>query len=223
MDDGFLHRYFLNNPAKRLHKWMHYFDIYERHFERFRGKCPVVLEIGVMGGGSLEMWREYFGSGCKIVGIDLNPACKAHEAEDIEIFVGSQDDASFITAVLAKHSQINVAIDDGSHLSHHQRASFELLYHRISPRGVYLVEDTHTNYWPDSGYEGGLKKPGTFIEFCKDKVDEIGAATSRGALEPTPFTASTDSITFYDSVVVFEKRRQGSRQAPITQWMEAPE
>jgi hypothetical protein len=66
------------------------------------------------------------------------------------------------------------------------------------------------------GYEGGLKKPGTFIEFCKDKVDEIGAATSRGALEPTPFTMSTDSITFYDSVVVFEKRRQGVRQAPIT-------
>jgi hypothetical protein len=216
MDNGFLHRYFLNNPGKRLHKWMHYFDIYERHFQRFRGKSAVVLEIGVMGGGSMEMWREYFGPGCKIIGLDLNPACKAHEADDIEIFIGSQDDAPVLDAVLGKYPQIDIAIDDGSHLSPHQIASFELLYHGISPRGVYLVEDTHTNYWPDLGYEGGLKKPGTFIEFCKNKVDEIGAATSRGALEPTPFTMSTDSITFYDSVVVFEKRRQGVRQAPIT-------
>jgi hypothetical protein len=89
----------------------------------------------------MEMWREYFGPGCKIVGIDLDPACKAHEAEDIEIFIGSQDGASVLNAVLARYPQIDIAIDDGSHLSPHQIASFEL-------RGVYLVEDTHTHYWP---------------------------------------------------------------------------
>ena len=222
MSDGFLHRYFLNNPGKRLHKWMHYFDIYERHFERFRGKAPVVLEIGVMGGGSLSMWKEYFGPGCKIIGIDLNPACKQHEGKDIEIFIGSQDDPSVIGAVTRKYPCIDIGIDDGSHLSRHMISSFKLLYDYISPVGVYLVEDTHTNYWPDLGYEGGLRKPGTFVEFCKNKVDEIGAATSRGALEPTGFTNATDSITFYDSVVVFEKRPQGSRQAPITHWMGAP-
>jgi hypothetical protein len=54
-DDGFLHRYFLNNGGKRLHKWVHYFDIYSRHFERFRDRQPVVLEIGVFGGGSLAL------------------------------------------------------------------------------------------------------------------------------------------------------------------------
>jgi hypothetical protein len=32
IDQGFLHRYFLENSSKRLHKWIHYFDIYERHF-----------------------------------------------------------------------------------------------------------------------------------------------------------------------------------------------
>jgi hypothetical protein len=216
---GFLHRYFLNNPGKRLHKWTHYFDIYERHFERFRGRQPVVLEIGVMGGGSLEMWRAYFGVGCKIIGIDVNPTCKQHEADGIEVFIGSQDDHSVINAVAANYPQIDIAIDDGSHRSPHMIDSFNLLYHRVSPNGVYLVEDTHTNYWPD--YEGGLNKSGTFIEFCKSKADEIGAATSRGALELTPFTTSTDSITFYDSVVVFEKRPQSSRQAPVTRSMGA--
>jgi hypothetical protein len=219
LTSGFLHRYFLNNPSKRLHKWTHYFDIYERHLERFRGKQPVILEIGVMGGGSLEMWKAYFGLGCKVIGIDVNPTCKEHEAEDIEVFIGSQDDRLIIDAVAAKYPQIDIVIDDGSHRSPHMVSSFNLLYHRVSPNGVYLAEDTHTNYWPD--YEGGLNKPGTFIEFCKSKVDEIGAATSRGAVELTPFTTSTDSITFYDSVVVFEKRPQSSRQAPVTQSMGA--
>jgi len=36
LSDGFLHKYFLTNAHKRLHKWVHYFDIYERQFERFR-------------------------------------------------------------------------------------------------------------------------------------------------------------------------------------------
>jgi hypothetical protein len=66
-DTGFLHRYFLNNGYLRLHKWMHYFDIYEHHFARFRGKSPTVLEIGVKGGGSLAMWKR--GLTCDVEGV----------------------------------------------------------------------------------------------------------------------------------------------------------
>lgn len=219
-DDGFLHRYFLNNGGKRLHKWVHYFDIYARHFERFRGRSPVVLEIGVFGGGSLAMWREYFGPGCRIVGLDINPACKAHEAEGIEIFIGSQDDPALLAQVLAAYPQFDIVIDDGSHLSRHMISSFEQLYGHVAPNGVYLVEDTHANYWPD--WEGGLRRPGTFIEFAKHKIDELNAVHTRGALPPTMFTATTDSMTVYDSVIVFERRPQGARQAPITRGMAEP-
>ena len=60
MSDGFLHRYFLNNGDKKIHKWIHYFDAYERHLGRFRNKSPVMLEIGVFGGGSLKMWKDYW-------------------------------------------------------------------------------------------------------------------------------------------------------------------
>lgn len=74
MDDGFLHKYFLNNADKRLHKWMHYFDIYERHFSRFRDKAPVMIEIGVFGGGSLSMWKAFFGKDARIIGIDIKSA-----------------------------------------------------------------------------------------------------------------------------------------------------
>ena len=217
MDNSFLHRYFLNNPHKRLHKWLHYFDIYETHFARFRGKSPVIVEIGVMGGGSLEMWKEYFGSGSRVIGIDINPACKAHESEGIEVFIGSQDDPTLIDAIFAKYPHVDIVLDDGSHIMHHMIDTFNLMYDRLQPKGVYMVEDTHTCYWHEFG--GGLHQEGSFMEFAKQKLDEINAAHSRGALPVNNFTRSTASVTCYDSVVVFERRPQGHRQAPTTHAM----
>jgi len=215
MSDGFLHKYFLNNSHKRLHKWVHYFDIYDRHLERFRGKSPVMLEIGVMGGGSLAMWKEYLGEGSRVIGVDINPECKVHEAPGVEIFIGSQDDPAIINAIFAKYPEIDIVLDDGSHVMKHMIASFGLIYDRMKPNGVYMVEDTHTCYWQEFG--GGLRREGSFMEFAKHKIDELNAVHARGALPVAEFTRSTDSLSFYDSVVVFERRRQGQRQAPITQ------
>jgi len=214
MSDGFLHRYFLNNSKKRLHKWLHYFDIYERHFERFRGTSPVMLEIGVAGGGSLQMWKEYFGPGCKIIGLDINPDCKRHADQDIDVFIGSQDDPEIIEQIFAKYPKISIVLDDGSHIMNHMIRTFEMVYHRIASDGVYMVEDTHTCYWPQ--FDGGLKRDGSFMEFVKDKLDEINAVHTKRALPVTDFTRSTDFIACYDSVVTFERRQQGARQAPKT-------
>jgi len=217
MSDGFLHRYFLNNAHKRLHKWLHYFDVYDRHLARFRGRPTTMIEIGVKGGGSLAMWREYLGPQSRIIGIDINPECKQHEDDGIEIFIGSQHDPATIDAVFSKYAVVDVVLDDGSHLMEHMIASFELMYHRLSPNGVYVVEDTHTSYW--ERYGGGLGRPGSFMEFVKHKLDEINAVHTGDALPVTEFTRSTDCIVCYDSVVVFERRRQGLRQAPVTQGM----
>lgn len=214
MPNGYLHRYFLNNANKRLHKWVHYFDIYERHLERFRDARVVMLEIGVFGGGSLEMWKEYLGPDATIVGLDIDPECAKHARDGIDVFIGSQDDPLIIHEIVRKYPQIDIVLDDGSHRMDHTVRTFELAYHRISANGVYIVEDTHTCYWPD--YGGGLGRDGTFMELAKAKMDEINAVHSKGALAVSDFTRTTNSITCYDSVVVFERRPQGHRQAPIT-------
>lgn len=217
MSYGRLHRYFLNNGELRIRKWLHYFDIYERHFRRFVNKNPVVLEIGVFGGGSLRMWQEYFGSGSKIVGLDINPECKNYEGENIEIFIGSQDDEDILNMIISKYPSLDIVIDDGSHMMRHMKKSFEMLYPGVGNNGIYLVEDTHTCYWEE--YEGGLGRASTFVEFAKLKIDELNAVHSRNKIPVTGFTRGTDSICFYDSVIVFEKRRQGARQAPTTEPM----
>lgn len=215
--DGTLHRYFLGNGDKRCHKWVHYLDIYERHFARFRGKSPTVIEIGVHGGGSLDMWKFYFGPGSKIVGIDINPKCKQWEKDGVEIFIGSQDDPALIDRVFEAHPHVDILIDDGSHRSNHMIATFNMAYSQISPHGVYLVEDTYTSYM--AMFDGGVKHEGTFMEFVKDKVDELNAIHPRREFPITDFTRSTAGICCYDSVVVFERGPQGLRQGIITKKM----
>lgn len=212
--DGYLHRYFLNNSNKLLDKWLHYFDIYERHLERFRGKKPTMIEIGVFGGGSLQMWKSYLGEGARIIGVDINPECKRHEDENIEIFIGSQDDESLLASIVEKYGNIDIVLDDGSHMMKHMIDTFNFLYPRISPTGTYLVEDLHTCYWDN--YDGGLRREGSFIEMAKGKIDELNAVHSRGTQEVTPFTRSTASICCYDSIIAFEKRPQARRQAVKT-------
>ena len=49
-----LETYFFSGQGRLLNKWHHYFEIYHRHFKAFRGRSPVVVEVGVFHGGSLE-------------------------------------------------------------------------------------------------------------------------------------------------------------------------
>lgn len=200
-----LEKYFRSNNGRLIHKWNHYFDIYERHFNRFRNKEVVILEIGVSYGGSLQMWKDYFGSKAKIFGIDINPKCKKFEEDNIKIFIGSQSDRKFLAEVKESIPLIDILIDDGGHTMSQQIISYEELFDHIKDDGVYLCEDVHTSYWPK--WEGGYKKQNTFIEYSKNFIDYLNAYHSKEkSLKTNSFTKSVDSIHYYDSIIVIEKR-----------------
>ena len=205
---------FLTNDGRLIHKWKHYFPIYERHFRDFVYKPVTFIEIGCGRGGSLQMWKRYFGPHARIVGIDILPECKEFEEDQIEIRIGAQQDRQFLENVIAEFGAPDIVLDDGSHVMSHVIASFQFLYPRVAKNGVYMVEDLHTAYWEE--YEGGLRKPATFIELSKNLLDELNADHSRGALVPTEFTQTTLSMHFYDSVVVFEKGLHTRKWAPQT-------
>jgi cephalosporin hydroxylase len=69
------------------------------------------------------MWKECFGSGAKIIGLDINPECKNHEQNSIEIFTGSQDDPSIIAEIFDKYPRIDIVLDAASHINDHMRRS----------------------------------------------------------------------------------------------------
>ncbi len=199
-----LKQYFENNPGKLIDKWMHYFDVYERHFHRYKNTEVVILEIGVFHGGSLQMWKNYFGPKAKIYAIDIDPRCKTLEEENVEIFIGSQSDRNFLSEVKAKIPQVDILIDDGGHSMQQQIVSFEELYSHVKSDGIYLCEDLHTSYWMH--YGGGHKRIGSFIEYSKNFIDALHAwHSTQKSLQVNAFTQSTDSIHYYDSIIVLEK------------------
>lgn len=201
-----LEAFFRRHTGRRLHKWMHYFEIYDRHFAAFRGRAPVVLEFGVSQGGSLQMWKEYFGPGVRLFGVDINPECRRFEEDDVRILIGDQGDRDFLRTLAKTLPPIDILIDDGGHTMEQQIATFEELYAHVQPHGVYLCEDLHTSYWHRWG--GGYKKRGSFIEYSKNWIDALHAWHTREPrrLPVSDFTRSAHSVHYYDSIVVVEKR-----------------
>jgi hypothetical protein len=200
-----LKRYFLRNKQRQIYKWMHYFDIYHRHFRRFRGRRVTIVEFGVFHGGSLQMWKKYFGKRARIIGVDILPECKALEEEQVEIFIGNQEDREFLRRLRKEVGPIDILIEDGGHQMNQQITTFQEMFPAIRDGGVYLVEDLHTSYWPE--YGGAYQKPGTFIEFAKKLIDQLNAWHTRepDALSVDDYTRTISGMHVYSSVIVFDK------------------
>lgn len=211
-----LEAYFNSNNGPLLNKWLHYFDIYDRHFSRFRGQEIVMVEIGVFHGGSIGMWKEYFGPNAKLVGVDVNPRCRKFADDQVDIVIGDQSNREFLRDLRDRYPRIDILLDDGGHRMHHQITTFEEMFGAVAPEGVYLVEDVHTSYWPE--YGGGLGNPGSFIEYGKRLIDELNSwhIRERAPTKHGEFAQSAYAITFYDSVIAIEKRPKRKPEAKMT-------
>jgi hypothetical protein len=146
---------FHSHTGRQLDKWRHYFDIYEKHFARFRNKQPCVLEIGVDHGGSLQLWKRYFGHAALIVGVDIDPRCKAYEEPGIQIEIGDQTCAGFWAGLWDHYRGFDIVIDDGSHDPGNQATTFDILWSHT--RSVYLIEDCHRAYPSCRAGDGVIK------------------------------------------------------------------
>lgn len=193
---------FLEKPERKgIDKWASYFEVYDTYFGKYRNKPVKMLEIGIFHGGSLQMWKDYFGKDASIVGIDINPDCKKYEEPQIDIRIGSQSDREFLKKVADEFGPFDIILDDGGHMMDQQIISFEELFPAVKSGGVYMCEDCHTSYWNEFG--GGLKRPGTFIETTKTLLDHIHGWRIKGGR--SEYTKSIKAMHYYDSIVVFEK------------------
>ena len=185
-----------HKEGRGIVKWIHYFDIYQKHFEKFVGKEVNVLEIGVFSGGSLEMWKRYFGSKCRIYGIDIRKECKLYEDEETKIFIGDQADRKFWQQFRQQVSCLDIVIDDGSHVPEQQIVTLEEMLPHIRSGGVYMCEDIHLHHNGFAAYIYGLS----------NRLNAM--ACDPGQLTPvyaSGFQRSIHAIHLYPFVTVIEK------------------
>ena len=101
-----------------------------------------LLEIGVMEGNSLKMWKEYYPD-AEIIGIDINTP------KEIDGVQWLQMDATDVYS-MRKLGKFDIIIDDGSHLTKEQQISFQYLYeNNLNKGGIYIMEDLHTSFLPN--------------------------------------------------------------------------
>jgi len=213
-------RYFTDFLEKTDHrmvsKWMHYFDAYAAELGHLQGKDITFLEIGVWKGGSIPMWGGYFGKGSKLVFADIDPACRGLADPGTVVEIGDQSDPVFLQMLVEKYGPFDVIIDDGGHKMDQQTISFENLWPAIKDGGHYLVEDTHTSYWP--GFGGGFQEQASFIEYAKRLVDQMHSwYTDQDEIFPLSRMAKELTyVHFYDSIVAMKKDLKKAPPVTVT-------
>jgi hypothetical protein len=214
---GPLEKIFYSHSGRPANKWAHYLPFYDRAFAPYRGSPVRMLEIGVSRGGSLDLWRQYFGPDAVLFGVDIDPACARQVDMPSQVRIGSQADPGFLRGVAGEMGGIDIVLDDGSHVASHQRTSFQTLWPLLSPGGLYVIEDLHTAYWPN--WEGGLRRPGTAVELVKGLIDDMHAWYHA---EDEAWVARDEvgAILIGDSIVAVEKI--ATRLAPGHVWVGAP-
>ncbi len=179
-------------------KWSHYLDVYHRHLAPFRGKPVTIVEIGVYSGGSLRMWRDYLGETARVVGVDIQPACRRYATEWAPVFIGDQGDRDFWAYFKTQVTPINIVVDDGSHDPNDQLTTFRELFPAISPGGVYICEDLLNDRNLDFGKH--------LSQTCLALHENVDIhATDMLAMGLTDLQRSVRAVHTYPHIVVVEK------------------
>lgn len=188
----------------RIHKtdkfgFHFYTPHYQHHFKKFKFKRNNILEIGVggyykpyNGGNSLRMWKSYFPFS-KIYSLDIHDKSFLEEYR-IKIFRGSQVDFEFLETISKEMGDLDIIIDDGSHVNGHVIETFKYLFPKLIKGGVYVIEDTQTSYWPDYGGDSSnFDNKQTIYGFFKSLID---------GLNNEEFIIDNYQKTYYDKYII---------------------
>jgi Methyltransferase domain len=188
--------------GRGIFKWRHYFEIYHRHLAKFAGRDAALLEIGIAGGGSLDMWQQFLGPGSDLYGVDIDPECR--RPDDVTVFIGDQADRVFWQRFRAEAPPLDIVIDDGGHRPEQQRVTLEELLPYLRPGGIYICEDVHGDDNPFLAYVHGLSRG----LFAYDLRLDVTDPERHMASPATPFQSSTYAVHLYPYVVVVERHEQ---------------
>ena len=176
-----------------------YFKCYEDLLEHFVGLNIIFVEIGVLNGGSLFMWREYLGAEARIIGVDFNPAAEKWRDFGFEIFIGDQASPDFWSRFFAEIGDIDVVLDDGGHTNVQQIQTVHNCVKHVRDGGLIIVEDVHASYMPAFGNPSNY----SFLNFSKRIVDSINSRFPDVITVKNHYGDRVYSVSYFTSMVAF--------------------
>ena len=181
-------------------KYDSYFSVYEALLKKYVGRDVTIVEVGIFNGGSLFMWRKYFGAKARIIGIDLNPDALEWKKHGFEIFIGDQSSEAFWADLFQKIGKVDVLIDDGGHTNRQQIITSHYAIQNIHDGGLLIVEDVHTNYFREFGNPSRY----SFVNFAYRIVDGVNSRAYALRRTYARYSSRVYSVSFFESMVAFQ-------------------
>jgi hypothetical protein len=188
---------FVNSPFRST-KHKSYFNVYDALLKEYIGKEITFVEVGVLNGGSLFMWRNFFGEKARIIGIEINKSAEVWKDYGFEIYIGSQSDPNFWNDIFERIGKVDIVLDDGGHTYQQQIITVESALENIKPGGKIIVEDTYTSYQKEYGYPSNH----SFIKYAANLVDGMNLRAPKIKTIKNSNKAISN-ISFYESIVSF--------------------
>lgn len=181
-----------------------YFSVYDDLFSKYINKKIIFVEIGILNGGSLQIWKKFFGDKARIIGIDLNPKCKKFEEKGIEVFIGDQSNPKFWKYFFRKVGKVDIILDDGGHTNKQQILTTVSCIPNINNNGMLVTEDTHTSYIKEFNNPNKY----SFISFVKKCIDDINFTFPNLNNFYYSLNKYIYSIQTFESIVCFHVSRE---------------
>lgn len=141
-NDGFTDKWSLNKETGHSYAQ----NFYEKEFLKYKNNEISLLEIGIMTGGSLKLWKEYFINAKKIVGVDITNQFlseKYSNIEGVEYYFRNAYDIELVKML----PNFDIIIDDGPHSLDSQVQTLKLYLPKLNKDGILIIEDIQEYSW----------------------------------------------------------------------------
>ena len=160
----------INDASDTTSKPIYFYERYESFFAPLREEPVAIIELGVHKGESVKVFSSYFHRGTVVgvdiqdYGLDLTGYGNGH------FVVGDQRDDAHLQQIADRFAPagFDIIIDDASHYGSWSKMTFDSLYPRLKPGGLYVVEDWQPGYWDD--WADGLRYQRNIVEVPKDHI-----------------------------------------------------
>lgn len=179
-----------------------YTPVYADLFGALRQTPVRLLEIGILGGDSLEMWARYFDHPLStFVGVDIHDRGYAPTDKRISCVYC---DAGQPENLKRLGGPFNIVIEDGSHFTSHQITAFQELWPMLAPGGIFCMEDLHVVHSQQHN-DCHITILSFFNRIMHEMQDERGA-TGSAAPNPNDQWHAIESITVRKGMLIIRKR-----------------